>query len=352
MKKVLYCGMLVALTFAGCTRKASHVTYEGSPIAVDTFIGRITAMDCDAVTGNLALGFSDSLVIIWDPPDRKPVVQIKRHGHIINDVAFSKDGNLLAVASADEIVTINNPHNGSLVDSIVHLNGPATCVDFSYDGRFLAMGFADKVLELWETTMHETIGELRDTFGVITKVKFRPGTYDFYLASRDSFFYIANALDTVSSFKFKENYGYINALAVSNDGRYFATGGTNQLVKVWESDTITSIGWFQKDLGKINSLSFSPDGSIIVACDQDGQVVFLTLVSPSTDSVYLRNIETGLKMAIVEMGRFKGHQGAIRACEFSPDGKKLYTGGDDRVLKTWDVKAILAELKTKASNKP
>lgn len=345
--------MLLAAAFVGCSRKSDHVTYEGSPLAVDTFRGRITSVDCDLESGNLALGFSDSLVTVWNPVNHKPLTEIRRHRHIINEVSFSPDGNLVAVASADEVFTINNSRTGALVDSVAHLNGPVTCVDFSYDGRFLAVGFTDNVLELWNPVKHETTGEFRDTFGVITAVKFRPGSYDFYLASRDSSFYIANALDTVSSFKFKENYGYITAIAVSRDGKLFATGGTNQLVKVWESDTITSIGWFQKDLGKINALVFSPDGNILVAADQDGQVVFLACISPSTDSVYRRGIDTGLKMAVVEMGRFKGHEGAVRTCVFSPDGKRLYTGGDDRVLKTWNVEAILAEFKTKAlKNKP
>jgi WD40 repeat protein len=33
--------------------------------------------------------------------------------------------------------------------------------------------------------------------------------------------------------------------------------------------------------------------------------------------------------------RFSGHVGAVRAVAFSPDGKKLASGGDDRTIKVW-----------------
>ena len=34
---------------------------------------------------------------------------------------------------------------------------------------------------------------------------------------------------------------------------------------------------------------------------------------------------------------FTGHQGAVTAAAFSPDGKRFVSGGTDRLVKVWDV---------------
>lgn len=349
MKRFLVC-LTFVLALVGCGKKQVHIIYEGDPLAADTFGGRIFTIASDPSSRNLAMGFSDSLVMIWDPVEREPAKKIRRHRHIINDLAFSPDGNLLAVAGADEVLTVNELRTDKLVDSIVLFNGAVTSVDFSSDGRFMAAGFTGSEVEVWDAAKRERFGKFSGHTGVVTDLKFRPGTSELYTTGRDSLFYIADVEDTVS-FKSKQNYGYLTVIAFSPDGEYFATGGTDKLVKVWgwEGEELRSIGWYQSDLGNVLDLIFLPDGDKMVAVDQEGQVIFLKRTLP-VDTVKEKGLQSGgvFRLGIIEMGRFKAHDGPIRACAISADGTRLYTGGDDRTLKVWDTEAILAELKAKA----
>lgn len=345
MKKTFMLCLAALMALTGCVRKQPLKMYEGEPMSVDTFSARIMAIDYEEVSGNLALGFNDSVAVIWSPAGHEAIAHITCHRYAINDVVFSPDGNILLTASADESFTIVDAVSGEVLDAVAGLNGPVTTVDFSSDGALLAVGFADNLVEIWNVDPLEKYGNFTDPIGVITSVRFRPGSYDLYISDRDSLFYIANAQDTVSSFKAKENYGYIFDIAVSADGRFFATGGTNNLVKVWKSDTITSVGWYERDLGKINTIAFHPGSEILVAGDQQGQLVVLEIVEPA-DSTEQKAIESGLKLGVVELGRLNAHQGALRACVFSSDGNTLYTGGDDQLLKVWDFPDIISTLRS------
>jgi WD40 repeat protein len=348
MKRLLGCLSLI-LVLLGCAKKQPHIIYEGDPLAVDTFTGRISTIERDPASQNLAIGFSDSLVMIWNPVERKPVAEIRRHRHIINDVAFSPEGNLLAVAGADEVLTVNDLRTNKLLDSIVLFNGAVTCVDFSSDGRFMAAGFTGSNVEVWDVAELKRFGEFAGHTGVVTNLGFRPGTSELYTTGRDSLFFVVNVEDTFS-FKSKQSYGYLTVVAFSPDAEYFATGGTDKLVKVWkwEGEELKSIGWYQSELGNVLDLVFLPDGKKMIVVDQEGQVVFLERTLPA-DTVKEKGLKSGgvFRLGIIEMGRFKAHDAPIRTCAISADGKRLYTGGDDRTLKVWNVEEILKEMEAK-----
>ena len=171
----------------------------------------------------------------------------------------------------------------------------------------------------------------------MTALAFRSSTDIIYTAGRDSFLFIADVRDSVS-FKTKESNGYINAMTFTSDGALFADGGTNNLVKVWKTEPLNSIGWYESDLHNVLGLAFLSDEKTLIVADGSGQVVFLKITDPS-DTTQIQGKSIFI-VGVSEMGRFKAHDGAVRGIALSSDDARLYTGGDDRTLKTWDVKAI------------
>ena len=44
------------------------------------------------------------------------------------------------------------------------------------------------------------------------------------------------------------------------------------------------------------------------------------------------DINKGQKLATLT-----GHQGSVQSVSFSPDGKTLYSGAEDKIVKIWDI---------------
>lgn len=167
------------------------------------------------------------------------------------------------------------------------------------DGRHIVSASNDKTVRIWDAATGKTIRVLRG--------ETMPG-----------------------------NWGTINAMALSPNGRLLAVGGflsdTDRLsasaVHLYDFATGKVVKVLKGHRNVIRSLSFSPDGK--------------QLVSGSADrAAMLWDVKDG-----VQVLRLAGHAGAVDAVAFSPDGKRVVTGSSDETLRLWrsDTGELIADM--------
>ena len=113
--------------------------------------------------------------------------------------------------------------------------------------------------------------------------------------------------------------GRINSISFSPDGHTLASGSSDNTVRLWDMDTRTEIGILDGHTAAVNSVSFSPDGR--------------TLTSRSDDNT-LRIWDVDTQMQIYTL---EGHTGSVESVSFSPDGQTIASGGNDDIVRLWDV---------------
>lgn len=111
----------------------------------------------------------------------------------------------------------------------------------------------------------------------------------------------------------------VNAVAISSGGKWLASAGDDGTVRLWEAKTGTPRGALSGPGYAVYSVVFSPDGKLVAAAGKD-RLVFVWEVNDG------RRVHT-----------LEGHSGDIYSLAFSPDGKSLASSGADKTILVWNV---------------
>jgi WD40 repeat protein len=266
----------------------------------------------------LASGSRDGTVKVWETEARKERYTL-RHV-LVMDLAFSPNEQLLASGGADGLLRVWDVKSGKTQFALRGDGSPVSSLAFSSKGNRLASGSWGRTVSVWDLETQQPLLTLSGHTSAINAVAFSPD--DKLLASGAADFELRlwDAVTGLPIHKLRRHGGGVISIAFSPDGKYLATSSNDNTVKLWNSTTGETIRTFVGHRGFVSKVVFSPDGKRLASIASHDHVVRLW------------DVDTGR-----EILTFPGDAGIGYSVAFSPDGRYLATGGDEKIVRVWDL---------------
>ena len=283
---------------------------------------------------DVTIGCKQGEIRLWNTATGQLLgAPILGHTNGVEGVAFGPDGRTLASAGGDNVIILWNVTTRQPIESpLVGHTGFVVSLAFSPDGKTLATGSFDNTVILWQVATHKPIGApLIGHAAAVRSVAFSPDGRTLSSSSdKDLILWdvtVAQALGETLTGHFNQ----VSGLAFSPDGRILASSGCNGTeateqckpgeVRLWDVASRQLLGQpLTYHGGWVNDVAFSPDGRILASGSDDKTIVLLDVASR-------RPLDPPLV----------GHTGWINSVAFAPDGRTLASASLDQSVILWDV---------------
>lgn len=305
----------------------------------------------------LVAGNDDRAVLFWDLNAEEPEAQyIEAHDGGVTDLLFASKGKVLLSSGSDgkvkawkfpsmKLSKSFDPHNGSVVFSLIP----------GVKGKSFATSGSDGIVKIWDLRRFKNSRSI--VVGQATpSVVFGPGNKTLVGAQGDrvkvwsartgkvlqdlpsigSSSVVVNSrtgrifsggvgmgtwdLDTGTDLL--GDYGHrriVRAVDFAQGGRTLATGGDEDEVYLWETDSGHQLQVFPGHQ-RVYSIKIAPNNSVMA-------------VGGSSKRVHLYDLNSGASQDFI------GHNRSIASLAFSPDSRKVASGSFDASIKIWDTRS-------------
>ncbi|MFX1508400.1 MAG: hypothetical protein ACFFDC_20140, partial [Promethearchaeota archaeon] len=260
-------------------------------------------------------GGEDSTIKLWDVSSDE-LVWDAPHGASIKCIDFSPDGSFLASGDNNGSVQIRNITTGKSIRSLIGHNPEESIssLAFSPDRTILASAGKTEII-LWNMLKGVESAELHKLSEDVWKIAFSPDGNKIACCdtSSNGMIYFENLETKINDDEF--HGGYVDSVAFSPDGSLLVSAGES--IKIWNvtQDELVSVGDPITE-GRVYSVDFSPNGSWLAA--------------GFDEIIRIWHVENWTEVILP----FDDHEGEVISVKFSPDGGLLAsTGRQDGTIK-------------------
>ena len=266
------------------------------PALVRTLVhpGRVLACAVSADGSRIVAAGSNPAIRGWDAASGRELQTFVGHTAGVNALAFSSDGELLASASSDRRLRLWDAHSGESRAILAGHTAALTDCALGPGARVAVTASLDGSVRIWDLAD----GSVRHVLARTWREK------------DEGWFVSAND---------QGHWSAVQCCAISPDGRWAASGSSDQTVVVWDVEAGVAVRVLAGHDAAVNACAFSPDGALIASAGADR-------------TLRLWDRASGEQRAVLHR-----HRHILTSCVFTPDGRAVVCGAADGAVAVIDV---------------
>ena len=249
----------------------------------------------------------------------------------INAIQFSPDGNELAVGSSIGIWM----YSVATGDELALLTGHTAQIQslaFSSDGKILASTGNDRTIRVWDTETGKQLVVLSDRRNFPGTLAFSPDSTTIASDGRTGTIQIWDVATGDPLATLTGHTDTVEALAFSPDGKTLASTSEDLSIRLWDIDSEEHLSTLTGHKKPVKVLAFSPDGKTLASAGMGGTV---RLWDPGTGKQVRALVQFGLTDTDQKFPAATRQTAWIDTLAFSPDGSILASGDHHGTVRLW-----------------
>jgi len=300
---------------------------------------KITSVSFSPDGTKIASGSDDFSIKIWDAETGKELQNLKGHTEKISSVTFSTDGKRLLSSSKKSFAFSTEPYHLKMWDVTTgkeptisnNQNITGYHATFSPDGKKIARSRTlDSEIIIWDTESGKEVvtllGSGDEDYNIISFSPDGKKVANFKHFERTIKIWDAETGKELQILR--GNTENITSVIFSPDGTKIAGGSRSGGIMIWDAETGKELQILRGHASSVTEVSFSPDGKNLLSFSED------QVSNDSNQNVNhckMWDLNTGMEL----VGLLNKQKGFVTTATFSPDGKKIVSGGKDGTITIW-----------------
>jgi WD40 repeat protein len=287
----------------------------------------------------LAIGATDPQIVLLDVATGQERRTLPGHlSFPVTGIAFSPDGKTLVSVGKDSVIRKWDVETGKQLQVLQGHEHPNRTVAVSLNGKLMASAGEDTVVLLWDVANNKRRRALQGHKDFVNSVAFSPDGRTLASGSEDARIILWNTATGKERRTLLGHAAAVTVVSISRDGKTLASASRDSTVRLWDVATGHQRRVLRGHTKPIRTISFSPDGKVLSSAGDDNRIILWDVASGQP------------------LQKMQGRPSPVRTASFSPDGNTLSTGGENNQITLFDVKTgqqrQKIEIPTRVMEKP
>ena len=306
----------------------------------------------------------DGDIEMWEPGYDRPIGKLSGHVSLVRSLELSQDGRQLLSGGTDHTLRIWDLDSGTLQEMLLGHVDEIYNASWDSGGQRIASVGKGRSLLLWNSD-DRVVTTVRGLLGRVHEVEWHPDGDKVATVTREGDVQVWHASNgLLDAVVVPEDPDPVRAVSWRPDGSSMVSLDRDGKLRFWDGESYN----FQQTLaGQANNaaaLEWSPDGQTLVSSSEDHMLFFWSqkpngewqskqfeLPSMAQSVSWNRSgdrVAIGMQTGLVHLLDAKGHllkeweaqEDGVIDIAWSPDGKRLVSGGVDAVANMWNLESI------------